>query len=184
MRTMQSQIMWCARMQKALAFLVCTMLLTFYFFSYRPETARLAELKAVTVAHEQELRANQVAASARNEIASRNEKLRQELDRIKKPSKFNEMPDIIKELALMGDQASLRKFDKKVSPLPVRGEMYSEQSCTLTFEGDFVNIFNFLRSMDEMHRLTRVRSMSLKGKDLSGNRVQAEVALNIYYAAE
>jgi len=184
MRTMQSQIMWCARMQKALAFLVCTMLLTFYFFSYRPETARLAELKAATVAHTQELYANQVAASARNEIAARNERLRQELDRIKKPSKQTELADILKELQIFGDQSSLRKFDKKIPPLPIRGELYVEQPVTLSFEGDFVNIFNFLRSVDEMHRLTRMRSLSLKSKDLTGNRVQAEVALNIYYAAE
>src|SRR5687768_9977788 len=109
MRTMQSQITWCARMQKALAILVCAMLLTFYFFSYRPETAQLAELKATTVAHQQELRANQAAAAARNEIATRNEKLRQELDRIKKPSKQQELPDLIKELTLFGQQSSLKK---------------------------------------------------------------------------
>src|SRR3954453_10119275 len=112
MRTMQNQITWCARMQKALAVLVCTMLLTFYFFSYRPETAQLRELKDTTRAHEQELRANQVAAAARNEIASRNARLRAELDLIKKPSKQKELPDLIKELTLFGDQASLKKFDK------------------------------------------------------------------------
>src|SRR5215210_1306519 len=98
MRTMQSQITWCARMQRALAVLVCTMLATFYFFSYRPETAQLRELKEATVAHEQELRANQVAAAARNEIAARNARLRAELDQIKKPSRLQELPELIKEL--------------------------------------------------------------------------------------
>ena len=59
MRTMQSQILWCARMQKALAVLVCTMLLTFYFFAYRRETAQLAELKSTIVSREQELQAKE-----------------------------------------------------------------------------------------------------------------------------
>ena len=184
MRTMQSQILWCARMQKALAVLVCTMLLTFYFFSYRPETARLAELKKTIISREQELQANKIAASARNEIAARNERLRQELDRIKKPSKQTELADLIKEITLFGDQSSLKKFDKKVSPMPMRGDMYVEQSVSLTFEGDFTNIFNFLRSLDEMHRLTRIRSMSLKSKDLSGGKVQGQMAMNVYYSAE
>ena len=122
MRTMQSQIMWCARMQKALAVLVCTMLATFYFFSYRPETAQLRELKETARTHEQELRANQVAAAARNEIAARNEKLRAELDRIKKPSKQQELPDLIKELTLFGQQSSLKKFVNKPS-LPIKGDL-------------------------------------------------------------
>ena len=183
MRTMQSQILWCARMQKALAVLVCTMLLTFYFFAYRRETAQLAELKSTIVSREQELQANKMAASARNEIATRNEKLRQELDRIKKPSKQQELPDLIKELSLFGQQASLKRFENNVG-LPQKGDLYNEMPISLKFEGDFVNIFNFLRSTDEMHRLTRIRSVSLKSKDLSGTKVQAQVALNIYYSAE
>jgi len=184
MRTMQSQITWCARMQRALAVLVCTMLLTFFFFSYRPETARLRELKDATRAHEQELQANQAAAAAKNEIAARNERLRAELDRIKKPSKLQEHSELIKELTLFSQQSSLKKFVYKQSMMPVNGDLYCEMPLTLTFEGDFTNIFNFIRSTEEMRRLTRIRSMSLKSKDLSGGKVQAQVALNIYYTAE
>jgi Tfp pilus assembly protein PilO len=170
-------------MQKALAVLVCTMLLTFYFFSYRPETQQLADLKATIITRQQELRANQAAAAARNEIATRNEKLRQELDRIKKPSKQQELPDLIKELTLFGQQSSLKKFVNKPS-LPSKGDLYCEMPLTLTFEGDFVSIFNFIRSTEEMQRLTRVRNVSLKSRDLTGTKVQATVAMNIYYLAE
>jgi Tfp pilus assembly protein PilO len=183
MRTMQSQIVWCTRMQKSLAALVGAMLLTFFFFSYRPETARLAELKSTIASREQELKANRIAAAARNEIAARNERLRLELDRIKKPSKQKELADLIKELSLFGQHASLKKFET-ITGMPQRGDLYNEYPLSLKFEGDFVNIFNFLRSTDEMHRLTRIRSVSLKSKDISGTKVQATVALNIYYSAE
>jgi len=124
------------------------------------------------------------AAAARNEIAARNERLRAELDRIKKPSKLQEHSELIKELTLFSQQSSLKKFVYKQSMMPVNGDLYCEMPLTLTFEGDFTNIFNFIRSTEEMRRLTRIRSMSLKSKDLSGGKVQAQVALNIYYTAE
>jgi Tfp pilus assembly protein PilO len=183
MRTMQSQIVWCWRMQKTLAVICCLVLLTFCFAVYRPATAELLALKQSTIKREQQLKANQLSAAARNEIAARNERLRAELDRIKKPSKQQELPDLIKELSLFGQQASLKKFVNKPS-LPIKGDLYCEMPLSLTFEGDFVNIFNFIRSTEEMHRLTRVRSISLKSKDLTGSKVQATVALNIYYSAE
>ncbi|CAN5695167.1 N/A [soil metagenome] len=183
MRSLQSEIVWCTRMQKTLAVTICIVLLTFYFAVYRPATARLRELKEITASHQRELKSNQFAASSRNEIAARNEKLRAELDRIKKPSKKQELPDLIKEMSLFGQQASLKKFVNKPSA-PIAGDLYNEMPILLTFEGDFMNIFNFIRSTEEMHRLTRVRSISLKSKDISGSKVQATVALNIYYSAE
>ena len=183
MQTLQSQILWCTRAKRALAAIVLVAVVAFYFLDYRPQKARLKRLGDMTLAHQAELRSNQSKAAARNEIAARNEKLRQELDRIKKPSQQQELADLIRELTLAGDESALRKFVYRPGS-GARSELFCEMPITLSFEGDFVNIFSFLRRTEEMQRLTRVRSLSLKGRDGRGSQVQAQMVVNIYYSAD
>ena len=184
MQTLQSQIAWCARGQKALAAVACIAIATFYAFAYRPDIALLKRLTTAIAAHQSELRTNQAKAASRNLIAAHNERLRQELDRIKKPSKQAELPDLIKELTLFGQQCLLRKFYFFVAGLPTRSELFSEQPLALRFDGDFQNVFSFLRSIEEVQRLIRVRSMTLKTKDNHDGQVSVEMAINIYFSAE
>src|SRR5207248_1525129 len=123
---------------------------------------------------QQELRANQTKASRRNDIATKNERLRIELDQIKKPSRQEEFPDLIKELTRFSAQNSLKSFSYKPGT-PVPSELFMERPLTLTFEGDGVSVFNFLRTTEQMPRLTRIRSVSLKTKDDRTGTVQAQV---------
>lgn len=185
MRTLQSQIAWCTRAQRTLIVIVGVSALAFYLFCYRPQSRKLTQLMATARAHQVELVANQTKAAARNEIAAKNEKLRQELDLIKKPSKQNDVPNIYKELNLFAQQSLLKKFAYKPSGIgmPTRSDLFMELPIQLTFEGDFVAIFNFLRSTEDLQRLIRVRSLSLKNAGRSG-QVQAEMAVNIYLSTE
>src|SRR5205814_513590 len=121
----------------------------FYLLGYRPATARLVQFQTTTLARQQELRANQTKASRRNDIATKNERLRIELDQIKKPSKQQEFPDLIKELSRCSDQNSLKSFSYKPGT-QVPSELFMELPLTLTFEGDGVSVFNFLRTTEQM----------------------------------
>ena len=53
----------------------------------------------------------------------------------------------------------------------------------LTFEGDFISIYSFLRNTEEMPRLTRVRDMKLSSRDKTG-QVKFELTMNIYFSPD
>jgi type IV pilus assembly protein PilO len=182
-RTLQSRITWCTRAQWALGAVMSLAVAAFYFVGYRPQTGHLESILAQVKQKQQQLEGNQRDARARTEIAAKNEKLRRELDRIKKPSKQEELPQLVKDLTLAGQQASLRKFIFKPG-VPVRNDLFLEMPLAVTFEGDFVDVFGFLRNTEEMQRLTRVRNMSLKVKDSKSGQVQAQMAVNIYFSVE
>lgn len=183
MRTLQSQIVWCTRAQRTLIMLACAAAVVFYLLGYRPLTNRQSRLYTMTLAHEAELRSNQSKAAAKNEIAAKNERLRQELDEIRKPSKQSELPEVYKELTLFGLQSSLKKFEyKPMGMAPARNDL-CELPLSLTFEGDFVDAFNFLRRTEDMQRLIRVRSLSLKSAGRGGG-VKAQLAINIYFSTD
>jgi len=183
MSLLQSKSALIVRAQRMLLCITAVIVLAFYALAYRPTTRDLARLQALTVARQQELSANQSKASRRNEIAGKNEKLRQELDQIRKPSRQQELPDLIKELTLLSQQNSLRKFNYRPGT-PTPSELFLEYPMTLTFEGDGTDAFNFLRMTEQLPRLTRIRSVSLKSRDNHAGSVQAQVVANIYFSNE
>ena len=46
----------------------------------------------------------------------------------------------------------------------------------------FLNACTFLRQTEEMQRLTRVRSISIRSKDGKLGQVEVQMAMNIYFA--
>ena len=69
--------------------------------------------------------------------------------------------------------------------MPARVEQVRELPIKLQFEGDFTNVYAFLRNVEEMPRMTRVRGMQIKARDReTSGHVQVQLAMNIYFAAE
>lgn len=187
MRTLQSQILWCARTQRVLAGVMLAAVGTFYLFGYRPTTDNLRQLERQLAARHAELRENQTKSSIKTEIAAHNERLKLELDRIRKPSKLPEQSQLIKDLTHFAEAANLKKFNNAPGKNPMRSDLFLEQPISLTFDGDFVSVFKFLRSVEEMPRLTRMRSMTLKAKSnqpADAGQVQATVSMNMYFATD
>jgi Tfp pilus assembly protein PilO len=183
MLTLQNQIVWCRRLQSTLGAVMLASAVTFYVFGYRPQTARLRDLEVRTAARQRELEANQQKARDRTRIAAANERLRLELDRFRKPSKRQEFSQLVKDLTLAAQQASLRRFNYKPG-VPSRGEMFYELPLSVSFEGDFLSASNFLRATEDMQRLTRVRSLKLKSKDIKNGNVRADLTVNICFALD
>ena len=84
----------------------------------------------------------------------------------------------------MSNQAGLRNKWTVEPGVPVRSDLYAEWPISLKFEGDFKNVFNFLRRAEEMQRLTRVKGLRVRSIDTSGKsgQVQVELSMNIYFA--
>jgi Tfp pilus assembly protein PilO len=182
MRTLQNQIKWSSRAQWALAAAIVLLLSGFYLLAYRPQTQRLRELRAQVAENQRDLSSNQDQTKILPRVQSEVEVLRARLARYKALPKQQELPQFIKDVAQLGQQASLKRFDLKPG-VPVRDERFNELPLQLTFDGDFVNVYSFLRHTEELQRLTRVRAMSVRSKDRSG-LVKVQLTMNIYFAGE
>jgi Tfp pilus assembly protein PilO len=65
---------------------------------------------------------------------------------------------------------------------PKAGDSYYELPIQMHFEGDFVNSASFLRQVEELQRLTRVKKLTVKGTDRKRGTVEVDVAMNIYFS--
>jgi Tfp pilus assembly protein PilO len=183
MGNLQNHVRWFIRAQWALAGLMLALLGVFLVFGYRPQLAHLRQLQLETSQRQYELRMNQLKTEALPAIAADVKMLRQQLDASKKLPPQQELPQFMKDVAALGQECLLQDFTFKQG-VPAPGSLFCEQPISLSFDGDFLDAFNFLRRTEEMQRLTRIRQMSIKTKDGDPGRVQVQLSMNIYFAPE
>jgi Tfp pilus assembly protein PilO len=183
MGSLQNQIQWYARAQWTLGVFMTALVLCFYFLAYRPILSRQVELNACIQERTRELDASRQQTRILPDVASEVERLRARLERSRKriPAQL-ELPQFIKDVTQLSQQSRLAKFSFKPGAA-ARGGVVSELPIQLNFEGDFVNVFSFLRNSEEMPRLTRVRGVNIKSRDKSG-QVQVTLTMNIYFGAD
>jgi Tfp pilus assembly protein PilO len=182
MWTLQSQIGWVNRARWALAAAVVLLLAAFWFFGYRPQTAQLATLRRLIGNEERELAAGKTQTSILPTVAADVKNLQTRLQRAKSMPRQQELPAFIRDIWQLADQAALRKF--YLTPgVPAREERFNQLPVKLTFEGDFVSVYSFLKRSEEFQRLIRVRGLNVKSKDKQG-QVGVQLTMNIYFASE
>lgn len=182
MWSLQVQTSWFTRMQWALASAMLILVGSFYLLAYRPFTSRLANLRIQSTQNQRDLASGQSQTSILPGVAAEVKLLRLKLEKFKALPRQQELPQFIRDIAQLGQQASLKKFDLKPG-MPSRDDRFNDLPIQLTFEGDFVNVFSFLRHTEDLQRLTRVRGMSVKSKDKQG-QVKVQLSMNIYFAAD
>jgi Tfp pilus assembly protein PilO len=161
---------------------IASLFLLFFVVGYRPANQRLLLLRQEIAARSRRLETNQSQASKLPGLASEVIKLEAKLQRNnKKLPKTPEFGEFIRELTQASQQCSLRKLVHQPG-IVRRLELYGEVPITMNFEGDFNNVFNFLRQMEEMQRLTRVKSLTVKCKDPKLGNVDVNMAMNIYFS--
>jgi Tfp pilus assembly protein PilO len=183
MGNLQNHVRWFIRAQWALGLFMVALLVTFFAFGYRPQTARLGQLQLDISQRQYELRQSQDKTKILPAIASDVKSLRQQLDASKKLPPQQELPQFLKDVTALGQQCSLHPFTFKQG-VPTHADLFCELPISLSFEGDFVDAFNFLRRTEEMQRLTRVRNMTIKAVDGTEGRVQVQISMNIYFAPD
>lgn len=185
MPTLQSQIRWCARAQWALAGVMLLLVGAFYVLGYRPMTARAQSLDMQIARSQEDLAIAKAQTKVLPEVALKVERLRATLERSKKSiPQQPELPQFIRDVTMLSQQSTLRNFSYKPGAAS-RVELVNELPIQLNFEGDFVNVFSFLRNTEEMPRLSRVRGVTIKQRDRDRNgQVQVTLSMNIYFGAE
>lgn len=181
MRTLQSQVGWCARAQWILGSSIVLLLAAFYLFGYRPATARLADLRSQIEAKSRELKSNQVRTKVRPEVEQMVNDSRRKLARFDKQlPRHDEWGQFLNDITLLRDQAGLR--DCHIIPTGARpNDLFVEFPINVKFQGDFLSVFSFLRQMEQMQRLTRVRDLTVKARQPGSGVVDVSLSMNIYY---
>lgn len=183
MRTLKTQIGWCARAQWVLGATMVGALGAFYLFGFRPETQRLSKLNEQIDRKQLELQDNQSRTTIRQQVEKDVIELERRLEKFDaRLPKQQELGQFIRDVNRLSHQSMLRPFNVEYPPTgPQRSELFTEVPITLKFEGDFLSVFSFLRQMEQMQRLTRVRNLNIRqSADLSGH-VTVDLQMYIYF---
>ena len=181
MRTLKTQTAWCTRAHWTLSALMVGIIVLFFFSGFRPARVRQRQLQAETASCTRELETSGTRAANFQMIAGEVKRLENQLLKFnKRLPRTMELPEFIQEMTRASQQCNLKPV---FHPQAVkRLELYSEVPITMTFSGDFTGVFNFLRQMEGMQRLTRVKTLSLKARDAKLGHVEANLVMNIYYS--
>jgi len=183
MKHLQEHVRWFIRAQWALGALMASLLGTFYIVGYLPQTQRLRELQSLIVERQTDLRENQAKTKVLPAIAIEVRNLRQQLNASKELPTQQELPQFLKDITRLGQEGALHSLTFKQGT-PTREDLFTELPISLSFEGDYVDAFNFLRHTEQMQRLTRIRNMTIKAKDGQLGLVEVQLSMNIYFAPE
>lgn len=152
------------------------------YIAYRPQRSMLIDLRQKKVEVDTQLRAGLTHTSILPAVAADVDRLRSELDRSKTLPHQKELPQFIGNIAQLAGQCQLSKFDLKPGA-PAHDDQFNLLPMTMNFEGDFMNVFSFLRKTEDLQQLTRVRNLDVEHKDKAG-QVKVQLTLLIYFDTE
>jgi Tfp pilus assembly protein PilO len=182
MKTIQSQIAWCVRAQWSMTIVMVSLILAFLVFGFRPTNQRRNSLRDEIATKVGLLETNQSRAQGLTGLAFEVERLRLKLAaNNKKLPKTPGLGEFINDTAEVSSQFAIRKLMHQPGMMR-RVDLYAEIPIVMSFEGDFANVFSFIRRLEEMQRLTRVKSLSVRCKDGRLGQVDVNLAMNIYFS--
>jgi Tfp pilus assembly protein PilO len=185
MQTLKSQISWCRRIQYLLGMALVVLGVIFYFAGYRPRTEKTRQVVAKIAQAKQELQDGQDKARVIPDVAKKLTELNARLKDFKTLPRNRDIGQFMREITEVSHQADLRKLEVTFSGAINRSQQYTEMPLSLHFEGDFVSVFNFLRQAEDLPRLTRVSSLSIRGTDVKDGKaglVQVEMSMSLYFS--
>src|SRR5580658_1705788 len=150
MQSLKSQIRWCARLQIGLAAIVGLAMLLFYLASYQPHDRRMSQLSAQILQTQHDLQLSVAQAQRLPSVTADLNRLRAELADYKKLPSKSELGEFVTQIYQLHSESDLHKWDLNIQGAPRKFDQFTEQQVSLKFEGDFLNVFNFLRRAEDM----------------------------------
>lgn len=182
-RSLRDKTVWYTKLQWWLAGGLIVFAGAFYLLVYRPAERRSEVLAVVLDSERQELELSRQRASDLPRIASENEELAQRVARSKRLPRQADWAEFVRELTHLSNQASLKKFTYRYG-LAKRTELYAQLPIEMEFEGDMSDVYTFLARIEELPRLTRLRTLSLKGRPETPGVVQVQMSLHTFFSTE
>ena len=183
MVSLKNQIRWCIRAQLVLGGAVVLIGSAFYFLGYRPTTNRLAMMDKDITSMQQELADNSMKSQILPNVAKDVRTLRLKLDGSKKLPKEMDVAGFVTDIMRISQNTQLGKPDYKPED-PKRGELFSIYPIRLQLEGNFTNVFTFLREIEALPRLSRVRSIDIKADGKQPGNVTVNLDMDLYFSPD
>ncbi len=182
MQSLQKQIGWCTRMQWALGCAILAGMVGFYALGYLPATRQMETLRMQIQSKKRELEQNQNKARNLPILALEVQQLERQVQMYDR--QFPRQPELgqfIRDITQISQQLSLGQW--KYQPAHARrGNAFFELPIQMHFQGQFSNVEAFLRQVEDMQRLTRIKRISIKGRSGASGAVEVEMAMNIYFS--
>jgi Tfp pilus assembly protein PilO len=184
MRSVQSQIAWCARAQWTMVTIMATLIALYLLFGYWPSSRRLSAMADEMATKSKQLATNQSRASNLSTLAWEVDRLRLKLERNnKKLPKTAEIGEFLKEMTNAAQQLGIQKLNNQPGMVK-RQDLFAEIPITMSFEGAFTDVFRFIRELEGMSRLTRVKTLSVHSRNSKQGMVDVNMAMNIYFSEQ
>jgi Tfp pilus assembly protein PilO len=182
MPSLKTQIHWYTRVQQLLIGIVLLTAILFYSLAFHPQSSKSQYLNGQINQKERELDANEKEARALPRVqADINHLLTKLADFKKLPASAGDLGQFQTEIAELARRDNLGGWSVSWPGTPLRHERFNELPVSVKFNGDFRNVFAFLCQLEDLPRLTRIKSMIVKSDNADGI-VQVELLMNIYYS--
>ncbi len=181
MISLHQQTKWVGHAQWVIASFTLCGLVAFFLTSYQPGTESLAELRKQIAGADLQMQKNDDMAKDLPAIKRDLQRLRDQITRSRQLPKKQELPQFLRDVTQLSQAAGLQGF-RYEPQTQKKQELCYELPITLTFQGKFPAVASFLRSAEEMQRLTRTRRLELKCKDIKNGNVDVDLSMNIYFA--
>lgn len=151
----------------------------FYMAAFRPQAQQLADLTDQIAGKKAELVLDRSQTDRLPRITSELQSLKARLAGFKKLPSDPQLGQFIDEITQLSQQQTLRQL--VVEPgVPKRDELFSEQPISMSFDGDFLAAWDFIRQLEDMQRLTRVKDVTITSDDDQPG-VHVNLSVNMYY---
>ena len=184
MVSLKNQVRWCNRAQLVMAAMVLLIGASFYFLGYRPMIRRQQALDSSIHDMQQEFCDNAVRGQILPEVAKEVIQLRLRLDGAKRMPRDMDIAGFIQDMTRISQSTQLRKPQYHPEPQPKRGELFSLYPIRCELQGNFANVFAFLRETESLPRLSRVRSINLKADTKDPGTVTVNMMIDLYFSPD
>jgi Tfp pilus assembly protein PilO len=175
------QIQTYARIQLILGGAAISAVVVMCLLIFRPQTQRLADLQRQIEFKNLELTSDRSQTDRLPRVTSELAALKRRLAGFKRLPVDPQFGQFIRDINQISEKAALRKFTEEPGA-PRRRELFSEQPITISFQGGFPSVFQFVSQLEDMQRLTRVRGVTIQSTDDHDGTVDVKLLVNIYFA--
>ena len=172
-----------ARVQWVFAGAMMATAMLFYFAVYRQQAQQLDGLNRQISAKRAELEADKNKTSKLPRVQSELDILQANLAGFKKLPMKIQYGEFIGEIDKAADRLHIDTVHDDISNKPTLQKLYYERPVILSFETSFANAYAFLKEIENMDRLTRLRDVEIKTTDPVRGTVSVKLSVNIYYTA-
>lgn len=180
MIAVRQRIVLYARLQLLLTAALVAFLFVVFFLRYLPTHAATELIEAEIEEQRRELEVSLQKARNLPTLAAENAQLRQQLLRAKRLPGQHEWAQFVKDLMELGTRSSLKRFEYAYGGATQMGEL-SQLPLVLRFSGDFTAVFDFLKQVEEMPRLTRVRAIDISRQPDQPGYVSVDLTLSTFF---